>query len=49
MNESKSQSETWYVYKTDVGNVCKVQLPTELPHFGEQHLGPYNTRFEANM
>ena len=46
--EQKQDDNNWYVYKTRMGNICKVQQSTELPRFGDQHLGPYNSRFEAN-
>lgn len=40
-------SDKWYVYKRTMSNVCTVQLETAIPHLGEKHLGPFETKAEA--
>lgn len=42
-----ADAEQFYVYKSAMGNVCKVQRPTERPLFGKQHLGPFKDKASA--
>ena len=39
--------DQWFVYKQTTSNLCKVQRPEERPLFGDQHLGPFNTKAGA--
>lgn len=41
---STDNAPKYYVYKQTMSCVCKIQLETERPLFGAQHLGPFNTR-----